>query len=463
MGGALGGRARPERPGEAVLALRGEGHQCIPQGLGLLGHCCDLAFAVLRFVGVEALLDVSTPVVQQALDQTSRLVCGGRDGFWGAEACFHPPQEGSQGTLRVVQSPGGEAQGDGDAMRPGAHPPRQHLATRNFVLGTQPQPAPEVFHARPPVHVRADLAEDDQGGAFFDAFDGRQVDAGQVRERGTSIKAGFVGLCVSAGLGGQRAAGTFIVKGREMRFDLLIALGHLLVIEVIQLDGLASGKQMLGAPRALQCLGDVVLIVVAVRIAQLREVLRVTLAREDGLEDSHAGHPGDLTDDLGELEMHLFSGFVHMLHMVGGVGQEHLPMPQITTQHAHVSFGPKGTSEEPVGMQALQPLAIEPIGFRSAGGALRLAGINQQDLQTTRLQELEQRNPVDTGGCHGDGGHATVNEPVGQGVEVGGEGAKTTHGLGVAPWGHGDPVLGFTNVDARSVRVADLESFGEHG
>jgi hypothetical protein len=124
MGSALGGRARPERPGEAVVSLRCEGHQCIPQGLGLLGHRRDLAFAVLRFVGVEALLDVCAAVLQQALDQTSQLVCGGRDGFWGAEACFHPPQEGSQGTLRLVQSPGGEAQGDGDAMRPGAHPPR---------------------------------------------------------------------------------------------------------------------------------------------------------------------------------------------------------------------------------------------------------------------------------------------------------------------------------------------------
>ena len=105
-----------------------------------------------------------------------------------------------------------------------------------------------------------------------------------------------------------------------MRVDLLIALGPLLVIEVIQRDGLSSGTQMLGAPRALQCLGDVVLIVVAVRMAQLREVLRVTLAREDGLEESHTGHPGDRTDDWGELEMHLFSGFVHMLNMVGGVG-----------------------------------------------------------------------------------------------------------------------------------------------
>ena len=63
---------------------------------------------------------------------------------------------------------------------------------------------------------------------------------------------------------------------------------------------------MFGAPGALQCLGDVVLRVVAVRVAPLREVLWVALACDDGLEDGHAGHPRDLTDDLGELEMHLF-------------------------------------------------------------------------------------------------------------------------------------------------------------
>jgi hypothetical protein len=63
---------------------------------------------------------------------------------------------------------------------------------------------------------------------------------------------------------------------------------------------------MLGAPRALQGLGDVVLIVVAVRIAQLRQVLRVALTGDDGLEDGHAGHPRDLANDLGQLEMHLF-------------------------------------------------------------------------------------------------------------------------------------------------------------
>ena len=152
-----------------------------------------------------------------------------------------------------------------------------------------------------------------------------------------------------------------------------------------------------------------------------------------------------------------------MLNMVGGIGEQHLPVTQVAAQHAHVGLGPKGASEQPVGMQALQPLAIEPIGFRSAGDALGLAGIDQEDLHAPGFQEFKEGNPVDPGGFHGDGGDATVDEPVGQGVEVGGEGAETAHGLGVAPRGHGDPVLGFADVDASGVGVADLEGVGEHG
>ena len=67
MGGARGGRTRPERLGKAVLSLCCEGHEGIPQGFGLLGHRRDLAFTVLRFIRVEALLDIRAAVVQQAL------------------------------------------------------------------------------------------------------------------------------------------------------------------------------------------------------------------------------------------------------------------------------------------------------------------------------------------------------------------------------------------------------------
>ena len=99
MGGARGGRTRPERLGKAVLALGCAGHEGIPQGFGLLGHRRDLAGTGLRFLRVEALLDIRAAVVQQALDETRQCVRRRRDGLWGAKARFHPPKEGPQGTL----------------------------------------------------------------------------------------------------------------------------------------------------------------------------------------------------------------------------------------------------------------------------------------------------------------------------------------------------------------------------
>src|SRR5438552_6585110 len=98
-------------------------------------------------------------------------------------------------------------------MRAGAPPPRQHLATRALVLGTPPQPAPDVFHTRPSAPVRANCREDDQGGAFFDPFNGGQVATGQAIEGGTSIEAGFVALLVAMGLGRQGLPITGVGKG----------------------------------------------------------------------------------------------------------------------------------------------------------------------------------------------------------------------------------------------------------
>jgi len=123
-----------------------------------------------------------------------------------------------------------------------------------------------------------------------------------------------------------------------------------------------------------------------------------------------------------------------------------------------VGLGPKGASEKPGGRQALPPRAIEPIRLRAAGDALGLAGVAQEPLHAPGLSQCKQRPPVDSGGLHGDGGDATGDEPVGEG---GGEGAETAHGLGGAPRGHGNPVLGLANVDASGVGVVDLQGFGE--
>jgi hypothetical protein len=84
---------------------------------------------------------------------------------------------------------------------------------------------------------------------------------------------------------------------------------------------LLPGQQVLGAPGALQRLGDLVLTMLAMRVAQLGQDYGSAFAREDGLEDGHAGHTRDITDDLGELEVHLLQGLLHGLNMLGGRGE----------------------------------------------------------------------------------------------------------------------------------------------
>jgi hypothetical protein len=220
---------------------------------------------------------------------------------------------------------------------------------------------------------------------------------------------------------------------------------------------------MLGTPMALQGLGHIVRIVVTVRVTQLCQALWLALAREDSFEDGHTGHARDVTAYLGELEVHLLQGLWHMLNMVRGIDEQHLAVAQIAAQHAYLVSGTESPSEQPIGVEALEPLAVEPIGFRAPRDTLGLAGIDEEDLQAAGRQQFEPGNPVDTGGFPGDSGDATVDEPVSQGVEIGSEGTEATHGVGVAPRRHGDPVLGFADVDASGMGVADLECFGEHG
>jgi hypothetical protein len=241
-----------------------------------------------------------------------------------------------------------------------------------------------------------------------------------------------------------------------------IAQGALLVIAVIEGDSLRQGTQGLGAPGALQRLGDGVLVVVTVRSAQLGQRTRVALARKEGREDGHAGHPRDLPDDLGALEMHLCSGLVPRLHMVGGVGQQPLAVTPGPAEHAHLLGRAEGPGEQ-VCVQALAPLTVEPIGLGAPRDALGLRRVDPQALHASRCQERTERNPVDPSRVHGNGGHATVTEPVGQGVEVDGARAETAHGVGGAPRGHGAPVLGCADIDARGVGVADLEGIREYG
>src|SRR3954468_16675524 len=55
---------------------------------------------------------------------------------------------------------------------------------------------------------------------------------------------------------------------------------------------------------------------------------------------------------------------------------------------------------------------------------LGVAGVDQQNLETALLQDLEHRNPVDPGRLHGDRLDPALLEPVRQTMEIIGEGAE---------------------------------------
>jgi hypothetical protein len=81
---------------------------------------------------------------------------------------------------------------------------------------------------------------------------------------------------------------------------------------------------------------------------------------------------------------------------------------------------------------------------------LHTPGVDEFDVEAAFFEDLEEGDPVDAGGLHGDGGHAAGGEPVGQGVEVGGEGFELSDvlALGIGAGWDRDEVRVGADVDA---------------
>jgi hypothetical protein len=105
-------------------------------------------------------------------------------------------------------------------------------------------------------------------------------------------------------------------------------------------------------------------------------------------------------------------------------------------------------------VELLDPLTVEDVRL-AAGHVLHAARVHQAHLETALFEDLEEGDPVDAGGLHGDGGDAAGGEPVGEGVEVGGEGVELPHVLafGVGAWGNCGEVGMGADIDAGGVGV----------
>ncbi len=74
-------------------------------------------------------------------------------------------------------------------------------------------------------------------------------------------------------------------------------------------------------------------------------------------------------------------------------------MPQQRADGADLERWPERGVEQAHGVQELQPLAVLHVAL-AAGHVAHVLGVDQADLESTGLQQFEQRDPVHPGRLH---------------------------------------------------------------
>jgi hypothetical protein len=106
-------------------------------------------------------------------------------------------------------------------------------------------------------------------------------------------------------------------------------------------------------------------------------------------------------------------------------------------------------------MKELDPLAVAEVGLTSRD-VVKLPGVDENDLDAARLEQLEHRDPVDVRALHGDRLHVLLDEPVCELVELRGRGAEHADvGFAIGPRRSADPMLRAADVHAGYHRLQD--------
>lgn len=406
---------------------------------------------------IERLLEL-----EQVPEDASQFVSHGGDGLGSAQSGFPAAVEIPEIVLSAPEALGSQAEGFGDAGFDIACGGAQNLAAANAVIRTEAQPGSEAFSRIEFMgEVRTQFCEQDQDGGGLETGDGGQVHAQDAVRFGTQIELGFIALGGTMRgfgrrqrLGGQIDAG---IQGGQMLLELVIAGGDLPLIMLPGLKTLAQGKEMLGSPVALEAAGDGVSGSLDAMIFEGGQLERIALARQDGLEDGQSGDARQITDDMLKLNVHLGEGLVHEADLIGGTTDEAAAMTKEGADDANDIRGTKAGIEQPHRVKILEPLAVLDVGL-APGEMLAMTSVDQTDLHTGRIEDLEERNPIDAGGFHGDGPDATGFEPIAQLQECIGKGIKGADGFGISVGWNGDPDFASADVNAGGVRVESRET-----
>jgi len=454
--------ARPGRyPGTIAGDVSGGmRHEVKAEFFGLALQVLDGPFASLTLIIACAGVAILGAVLEHRVDNTGELVGGGSDAPGLAQPGAHVATVAAQGAVAMQQALRRHTERGSRAVLALERVAADDLASRLVVVGTHAQPRGKVLDGRPGTHIHADFAEHLVGDEDVDAVNLGQVHPRHLVEIQPEVERRRIAPRFALwALGGRQGLSGEINLGRERRvafFDFGVAGLELLLEKVMRFQRLPQGKDVLGLVVAFERLGDLVLALGAVGIAVRRQLVRVALAGDDVAQDEPPGHARDVADHVGQLEIHLLQRLLHVLNLAGAALDQIVAMPGEGAQRADIFGGTKGGLEQAVGVQLLNPLAVQNVGL-ATGHLLEMPRVDQVDAKVSGFEQVIDRNPIDARGFHGDGLHATGGEPVSQRVQVARKGGKDAHGRVGAPFGDGGVDFVVADVESRCVEVDLLQ------
>ena len=177
---------------------------------------------------------------EPAGDQTGACGRPGGDGFGRAQAGSQASIVSPQRAVAVPQVLSRQAQGIRRAGDPVAGAACEPLAPAETVVRTAAEPRGDVWFARPPAHLQADLGHEGLGREPLEAVEAGHVDATDAGALGVSInvRLGASGVLRPTVRGGQRGGCALdrTVNGEAVGRDLGVARGDVLRVTVVALE-----------------------------------------------------------------------------------------------------------------------------------------------------------------------------------------------------------------------------------
>ena len=207
----------------------------------------DDALAIPRLVGGDARIGVRHAEAEGLVEEHRQLARRRRDRLGLADARGQASVERAEGRLRPSDIDGRDPEEGRRAIGRATSRGAEHPAAGDLIGRREAQPRREVLGRRPPRHVVAALGDQSQHRVRTETVDLTEVGAQESVQHRPDVEGRFVAALRVPLRGEWRRRCRALRRQRpQRRLDLRIALGDLVLMEVVQLERLPQREDMLG-------------------------------------------------------------------------------------------------------------------------------------------------------------------------------------------------------------------------